>query len=256
MDLSDEVIHDLNDIASWLALDDFPQVKTMNPDLMIIAGHAILPNIFGALTLAKKADIPVLLSGGIGHSTVLLQQAVKNNRLTAAIDTADKSEAEMLASIAMSVFGIAAEKLFIESASRNCGENADFSRELVLDKEIARQEIILVQDPLMQRRTTETFLFSWNKKGMDSRFISWPVFTPSLIMIGGEPMITGGQMPEVWEIERYTAMVLGEVKRLRDDQNGYGPSGTGFIGHVDIPDEITRAWERLMSNQSLSERVR
>lgn len=77
MDLSDEMIHDLNGIANWLALDDFPQAKTMNPDLMIIAGHAILPNIFGALTLAKNADIPVLLSGGFGHSTVLLQQAVK-----------------------------------------------------------------------------------------------------------------------------------------------------------------------------------
>ncbi|MCA6998272.1 YdcF family protein [Dickeya solani] len=256
MDLSDEMIHDLNGIANWLALDDFPQAKTMNPDLMIIAGHAILPNIFGALTLAKNADIPVLLSGGIGHSTVLLQQAVKNNRLTAAIDTAGKSEAEILSSIAMTVFDIAADNLFIESASRNCGENADFSRELVLDKKIARQEIILVQDPLMQRRTTETFLFSWNKKGMHSRFISWPVFTPSIIMIGGEPMITGGQMPEVWEMERYIAMVLGEVKRLRDDQNGYGPSGAGFIGHVDIPDDVTRAWERLMRNPSLSESVR
>ncbi len=75
-------------------------------------------------------------------------------------------------------------------------------------------------------------------------------------MIGGEPIITGGQMPGVWEIGRYTAMVLGEVKRLRDDQNGYGPSGAGFIGHVDMPDKVTRAWERLMSNQSLSKKIR
>lgn len=43
------------------------------------------------LGFAAQTDIPVLLSGGIGHSTTLLQQAVKRDPLTAAIGfTADR----------------------------------------------------------------------------------------------------------------------------------------------------------------------
>ena len=40
-------------------------------------------------------------------------------------------------------------------------------------------------------------------------------------------------------------MILGEVKRLRDDADGYGPRGAGFIGHVAIPAGIEDAWRRL-----------
>ena len=40
-------------------------------------------------------------------------------------------------------------------------------------------------------------------------------------------------------------LALGEIPRLRDDEQGYGPRGRGYIVHVDIPEEVERAWERL-----------
>lgn len=49
----------------------------------------------------------------------------------------------------------------------------------------------------------------------------------------------------MWDVDRYRALLMGEVPRLRDDEEGYGPRGAGFIAHVDVPDEVERAWELL-----------
>ena len=38
---------------------------------------------------------------------------------------------------------------------------------------------------------------------------------------------------------------MGEVARLTDDAQGYGPNGRDFVVHVDVPAEVARACERL-----------
>jgi magnesium chelatase family protein len=40
-------------------------------------------------------------------------------------------------------------------------------------------------------------------------------------------------------------LLLGEVPRLRDAPGGYGPSGAGFIAHVDIPAAVAAAHEEV-----------
>ena len=35
---------------------------------------------------------------------------------------------------------------------------------------------------------------------------------------------------------------MGEIPRLTDDENGYGPKGKGYIAHVDIPDNVEKAF--------------
>lgn len=47
---------------------------------------------------------------------------------------------------------------------------------------------------------------------------------------------------ELWVMDRFVDLVLGEIPRLRDDADGYGPRGRGFIGHVEIPIDIEQAW--------------
>ncbi|MCW2477559.1 YdcF family protein [Candidatus Symbiopectobacterium sp. NZEC135] len=256
MYLSDEAIRDLNTLAGWLALDDLSARETLNPELLILAGHAIMPNIIGALDLAAKTGIPVLLSGGIGHSTTLLQQAVKQDPLTATIETEGRGEADILGEIAHQVFAIPWENIEIENRSTNCGQNADFSRDTLLAQSSIPATILLVQDPLMQRRTFESFQHSWRQKNLTSRFINWPVFVPHVVKVDDSLVITGGQRAGIWTIERYIAMILGEVKRLRDDETGYGPAGAGFIDHVDIPDAVENAWRRLTANNKLLVSVR
>ena len=49
----------------------------------------------------------------------------------------------------------------------------------------------------------------------------------------------------MWEIDRYINLLMGEVPRLRDDRHGYGPAGKGFIAHVDIPENVEKAFSEL-----------
>jgi hypothetical protein len=39
---------------------------------------------------------------------------------------------------------------------------------------------------------------------------------------------------------------MGEVPRLRDDTDGYGPRGRDFIAHVDLPQEVEIAYLALL----------
>ena len=49
----------------------------------------------------------------------------------------------------------------------------------------------------------------------------------------------------MWDMERYLTLLMGEIPRLEDGPEGYGPSGRGYLVHVDIPDAVRGAWERL-----------
>ncbi|MFD2245711.1 hypothetical protein [Pontibacter ruber] len=41
---------------------------------------------------------------------------------------------------------------------------------------------------------------------------------------------------------------MGEVPRLRNDKNGYGPNGKNFIVAVDIPADVFAAYDELSSS--------
>lgn len=252
MNISDGVIQDLNTLADWLSVDDFSDRLESRHDLLILAGHAIIPNIFGALHFASQAAIPLLLSGGIGHSTPLLRQAIQRLSLIDIHRQDDRSEAELIAVIATDIFHIPQTQILTETRSTNCGQNADLSRDLLLASHKKITSAILVQDPLMQRRTFESFSWSWRQKQLACTFTSWPVFKPRLMMTRNGLQIIGAQMSGLWSTERYIAMILGEMRRLCDDASGYGPQGSGFIGHVHIPDPIMAAWHRLLADATVA----
>lgn len=254
MTLTLQDIDHLNIIAHWLAVNDADSDRqALRADLMILAGNAILPTIDGAFALMVQNDMPVILSGGVGHSTALLRSVLHEAQVVSHAE----SEARLLADAAVQRFALSADRLMIEDQSRNCGENAAFSRRTLQARGLTAQRILLVQDPLMQRRTAETFHHEWQRHGLAVDFISWPVFVPQLVIQDGEPTIGGaGSQQGLWSLDRYVAMVLGEVRRLRDDKQGYGPQGLGFIGHVDIPHAVEHAWQRLMAQPELADEAR
>jgi hypothetical protein len=47
-------------------------------------------------------------------------------------------------------------------------------------------------------------------------------------------------------MERFVSLVMGEIPRLRNDENGYGPNGRGYIVAVDIPPAVEAAYDRLL----------
>lgn len=253
MILTPQNVDHLNTISHWLAVNDVNGGQELHADVAILAGHAVLPGLIGAFTRLAATDIPLLLSGGMGHSTELLKTALH----AVQVNSDASSEAQLLADAAVQLSGIKAEQLIIEDQSRNCGENAAFSRRLLLTRELAAQRIIVIQDPLMQRRTTETFRHEWQRQGQQADFISCPVFVPQLVLQNDQLVIEGAASQQgLWALERYVSMVLGEVRRLRDDKEGYGPLGLGFIGHVDVPHAVEHAWQRLMTEPELATLVR
>ena len=59
----------------------------------------------------------------------------------------------------------------------------------------------------------------------------------------------------MWDIERYITLLMGEIPRLTDDKNGYGPMGSNYIVHVDIPDLVKQAFSLLREKYTESIRV-
>ena len=49
----------------------------------------------------------------------------------------------------------------------------------------------------------------------------------------------------MWDINRYITLLMGEIPRLSDTPDGYGPAGKNFIAHVDIPPEVAEAFSEL-----------
>ena len=236
MQLNSQQIQDINTLAAWLALDHMPADGTLEVDLAILAGHAVLPNVEGVIALAKKYQLPLLISGGIGHSTVLLAEMIANHPLYRQIPTQGKSEAELLGDMARVFAALPDDQLLHEQKWQP-------------------QHVLLVQDPLMQRRTWETFRYQWRDRADAPEFISWPVFVPQVMMDAGMLRIIGAPPQGLWSMERFLSLLMGEIQRLRDDENGYGPRGKGFLGHVDIPDEVEAGWQRLMQLPGVQSRL-
>lgn len=244
-----EVITALNTIAGWLAVDDFSARQDhLQADAIILAGNAVLTTIDGACALAQARHIPLFISGGIGHSTSFLTAAIAQHPRYRAIDTIARPEAALLHEIATRFWELPGEQVVMETASRNSGENAGFTRVLLEERRFTPRNIILIQDPLLQRRADATFRHHWANAGQKTHFINWPTYVPQLTNgINGTGFTR--DIYGLWPVNRFISLLLGEIPRLRDDKQGYGPQGKDYICHVDIPRPVEDAWQYLMQNQ-------
>lgn len=243
--LDDDAINDVNAIASYLALTNELDVRKDGNGVVILAGNAILATAEAAFEIAVSRGVPVLISGGRGHSTELLEEAICAHPHYGNIVTGGRAEAEMLGDLAVRYCSIPSDRIHLETASTNCGENASCSLASLNRLGLHPQWAILVQDPLMQRRTDASFRHAWSKSVFETSFLNYPVFTPQVALDQG-CMVYQDTLPSgLWTHERFLSLLLGEVPRLRDDKHGYGPVGAGFIAHVDVPNAVQQAHARL-----------
>ncbi|WYZ39672.1 hypothetical protein EsH8_IV_000013 [Colletotrichum jinshuiense] len=226
----------------------------------------------------------LVLCGGIGHSTPFLYDAVARHPSYSAIfeEIQGKPESRVLQLIAERWFGIQAfdvgsdearilpddkDKLLVvvEDRSANCGANASESQRVLEACGVySPRSIVVVQDPSMSRRTVATFEKCYEGKSDASpRVVSWPTFTPKVsVKTANEGQIVGDALAQLvyvedssrigwtsglWSMERFVDLLIGEIPRLRDDENGYGPKGKRFLVHVDIPESVEGAWRLLDS---------
>lgn len=220
-------------IAAYLALTSVDGAPD-RIDLVCLAGNGVLACVDHATSLARQHDCLLLITGGTGHSTLPLMSAIASRLSCQESALAGLGEAELLAKLIAADSLLPSDQIILETRSTNTGENAAFSRDMLEEIGLNPHHIVLVQDPLLQRRTDATFHHVWADH--PTLFYSSPPFIPHL----GEAITK-----ESWTIERYLSLMLGEMLRLHDTKDGYGPAGKGFIGHIEIPSNILSMYQLL-----------
>lgn len=244
----DGVERDLFVVSGFLARRDLAALDrsaVAEPfDVLVLAGCGVLraPEVAAAAVRAGVAD-RIVVSGGLGHSTRFLVDALRAHPRYGAVATQGRSEAAMLADVLSDYLGIPAQLIAIEDRSTNCGENAVFTRRL-LDRSPSVSSVLLVQDPTMQRRSHAAFERAWSDRPL-ARLASFAPFVPRIS--DGVVSAARGE-PPAWPFERFVSLVLGEIRRLHDDEHGYGPRGRNFIDHVDVPPDVLAAFSRLVEH--------
>ena len=127
--------------------------------------------------------------------------------------------------------------------------NITYLLELLKDHGISFQSIILSQDATMQRRMEAGMRKYVND---DVLIINYAVYMATVVE-KNHTLMYEEQIIGMWDVERYVNLLMGEIPRLSDDKNGYGPEGKNFIVHVDIPKEVKVAFDKLSKVYSVRE---
>lgn len=254
-----DIVEDVNLLAEFLSDSPLqPDFPTLPVDCIVLCASAVLhgaESIFSALTANPSLTGCLVLCGGIGHSTSLMYDAIKQHPhyFQLGEEVQGLPEARLLEKILDTFFDrstITSEgcRILVEGQSTNCGQNAVFSRALLEKEGYANiRTCMVIQDPTMMLRTRASFEKAYESAQYSVSITSYPAFIPRVQMSAKSSLEYNGSMAisGLWDMSRFLQLIMGEIPRLRDDQNGYGPRGRGFITHVAIPDYIENAWSRL-----------
>jgi uncharacterized SAM-binding protein YcdF (DUF218 family) len=181
---------------------------------MVLCSHDKAVAERGAqLFLAGLAPL-LIFSGGLGAITRHLWS---------------EPEADQFAAIAIAM-GVPPASILIENRSTNTGENVAFTRQLLADRGIDPQTLIVVQKPYMERRSYATFQKVWPGKRL---------------------MVTSPQVSFDDYLAKYSndtlspddvvSIMVGDLQRIR-----LYPA-KGFQIEQDIPDGVWAAFEELVA---------
>ena len=96
------------------------------------------------------------------------------------------------------------------------------------------------RDVAMQRRMEAGL----RKQDADALIINFAAYQAEVTVRNGEPEYEK-EIWGMWDMDRYITLLMGEIPRLSDAPDGYGPAGKNFIAHVDIPPEVAEAFSEL-----------
>ncbi|MEO6915031.1 MAG: YdcF family protein [Chitinophagaceae bacterium] len=177
--------------------------------LIVLGSHDLRVAEEGARLYLQGYAPVIVFSGGFGN-------------LTSKIWTV--SEAEQFAAIAVKL-GVPENAILIENKSTNTGENIQYSLQLMSDKGIDPQSMILVQKPYMERRTYATAR----------------MYIPLKPLLVASSAVSFDEYPnDEIPVERLVSIMVGDLERIK-----YYP-GKGFQVYQEIPDDVWAAWEFLV----------
>ena len=236
----------INTISAFLGCRDIPKLTKealrsaygfSQADVMVLFGGSI---IAGGDVLAQAMRDCVaktyVIVGGVGHTTQALRDTVQ--KLYPDIKTQDKCEAEIFQAYLQYRYSLKAD--YLETRSTHCGNNITNLLKLLESNAVPCENIILCQDATMQLRMCATL----RKYRPDFRIINFASYRAQIT-----PDLTfAGSIPGMWPFPRFVSLLLGEIKRLADTPEGYGPNGKNFLAHVDIPKKVEEACEDLLAH--------
>lgn len=256
---SEASAEDMNLVAEYLG-DRRIQDLSSSPsvDCIVICASAILyqaEHLFQVLQDRPSLSKCLVLCGGVGHSTHFMYEAVAQHPRFSQIaqDIHGLPEARVLERILDTFFDRSAITdggcmILVEDKSTNCGLNASLSRKILDAAGFHNlKTCIIIQDPTMMLRTKASFQKAYEDSLSSPSFISCPIIVPHMQRTEGsglkyQTLPLGNAW---WPLDRFLELIVGEVPRLRDDENGYGPRGKRFIPHVEVPEHVEEAWSRL-----------
>ena len=199
-------------------------------DVAILFGGSILAgaDVFAAAMRAGAAR-RYLIVGGQGHTTDALRRAMGS-------DDSALTEAALFDRYLRRRYGLAVDLL--EQESTNCGNNVTNALAVLRAAGVRHEWLVLVQDATMQRRMDAGFR---RQTAPSTRIVNYAAHRTLV----DDALAYVDPPAGMWPLDRYVSLLLGEVRRLTDDANGYGPAGRGFIAHVDVPAEVRQAAEHL-----------
>lgn len=137
----------------------------------------------------------------------------------------EKTEAEVFSEI-ITAMGVPQDRILLEPASTNTGENILFVRRLLQEKNLNFKSFLLVQKPYMERRTYATFRKQW--PGMEC-LVTSPQISYEDYAHGDDDFK-----------RRFIEVMVGDLQRIREYPR------LGFQIEQEIPDEVWKAWEALV----------
>lgn len=152
----------------------------------------------------------VIISGGTGKLTK---------------DVFTEPEAQLFAKIVLAA-GVPADKVIIEDASTNTGENIQFTYRLLQEKGLKFGSMILVQKPYMERRTYATFKKQWPDP-------------ETKILVTSSQIAYDDYFNEACPKDLVLNVMTGDMQRIREYPK------LGFQIEQEIPEDVWQAYERL-----------
>lgn len=245
----------INLLTRYLGVRDIPSLdcralrETFDlpcADLLILFGGAI-PFAADVAAWAMTADSPVasrlMVVGGVGHTTASLREKFRARFPQMA--TEGKSEAELYAAYLAHEYGL--KNLLLETKSTNCGNNVTYALARLKAAGLLPRNILILQEPAMQRRMAEGFRKALADVPHAPRIISYAPYRPTVI-VKNDALAYAENFWGLWPLSDYVTLLLGDVARLRDDENGYGPRGKGYLLHVDVPPVVLSAFQLLQES--------
>ena len=242
-----QVARDMNALAAFLGPRDVGALVPSElagalgrprADVMALFGGSILAggDVLAQAMRAGAARTYVIV-GGAGHTTEALRARARE-LCPGLVFSDDAPEAEVFSAFLSARHGLAANLL--ETRSTNCGNNITCLRDLLAERAVPCESLILAQDATMQRRMAAVA----EPEMPGVRLVNFATYRVGVVAQGGDLVFDQSPLG-MWDMGRYLELLMGEVPRLTDDETGYGPRGAGFIAHVDVPAEVRAAWERL-----------